>query len=390
MKRLMTVLLALLSISILAQPQSIAAENMTTSVLCDSTQGSNYLRAYVLYSTPGPLIDETWGHAALRIVCEDQQIDNAYTSIPVGEISEQLGTFIAGHCQSKVDIITTASYVERYATQGRGVNAYELNLPIEVKQQLWLQMEERLNQSPQQFDFVRKACAQTVFRWVTSAIDSDSLQYGRWAPKFDNNIKELLKDGIPNPWVLLIADGVMGGETTSTDLSHEDRVILPYDLVEVLQRATAYGQPLLTHEPEVLLVQTRPEPERTSQIAPTICMLVWLLLMMITLFTPNRWIQYFGWSIQFILGLFFAYLVLISDMPGTEWNWLLIPLNPLPVLCWHWRRYWAFPFGIICLVWIVTLMLSPHLVFTLPWYFFVGGVACASFGLHRRSRRHRK
>lgn len=381
----MTVLLALLSIQLWAQKESTTDGG---TIGTDTIQDPNYVRAYVLYSTPGPLIDETWGHSALRVVCAEKQFDQAYTSVPIGEISEQLGTFIAGHSQTQVSLISTQDYVNRYATQGRGVNAYELNLPLEVKLELWQQMEERMKQEPQQFDFVRKACAQTVFRWVISAIDPDSLKYGMWDPKFDNNIKELLKDGIPNPWVRMVMDGVMGGETISTNLTHQDRVVKPYDLVEVLQRATAYSQPLLSLEPEVLLVQTRPEIETTDDSVPTYWMLAWLLLMMTTLFWPNRWVLYFGWGIQFIMGLFFTYLVLGSDMPGTEWNWLLLPLNPLPVLCWRWRRHWSFLFGMGCLLWIASLMLSDHLVFTLPWFVFVGGVACASFGLHKLSRRH--
>jgi len=51
----------------------------------------------------------------------------------------------------------------------------------------------------------------------------------------------------------------------------------------------------------------------------------------------------------------------------TEWSWLLIPFNILPLVFWHWRRYWRIPFGIICLGWALVMSTLPHLMTDWPY-----------------------
>ena len=65
-------------------------------------------------------------------------------------------------------------------------------------------------------------------------------------------------------------------------------------------------------------------------------------------------------SIQSLAGLFFFYLVFISDLPATGWNWLVIPFNPLPLVFWKWRRRWALGFVGILVAWEAYMLLSPH------------------------------
>ena len=65
-------------------------------------------------------------------------------------------------------------------------------------------------------------------------------------------------------------------------------------------------------------------------------------------------------SIQSLAGLFFFYLVFISDLPATSWHWLVIPFNPLPLVFWKWRRRWALWFVGILVAWEAYMLLSPH------------------------------
>ena len=47
-------------------------------------------------------------------------------------------------------------------------------------------------------------------------------------------------------------------------------------------------------------------------------------------------------------------------VPRNVTNWLLIPFNPLPLVFWKWRRYWALPYAVILAVWAACMVLAPH------------------------------
>jgi hypothetical protein len=72
-----------------------------------------------------------------------------------------------------------------------------------------------------------------------------------------------------------------------------------------------------------------------------------------------------------------TYLICFSDLCCTDWNWLIIPFNPLPLIFWHWRKHWALPYAGILAVWCVAmasitlwghvLVDWSHIVFVIVW-----------------------
>lgn len=51
-----------------------------------------------------------------------------------------------------------------------------------------------------------------------------------------------------------------------------------------------------------------------------------------------------------------TYLILFSNLPCTDWNWLIIPFNILPAIFWYWRRYWALPYAGIIFIWCLVMI----------------------------------
>ena len=87
-------------------------------------------------------------------------------------------------------------------------------------------------------------------------------------------------------------------------------------------------------------------------------------------------------SIQTLIGLLMVHLLAVSHLPATDWNWLIIPFNPLPLVLWRWRRCWAWGFVAILLAWEAFMLLSPHqltdpayLVIVLAYIIFYAKVA---------------
>ncbi len=141
-------------------------------------------------------------------------------------------------------------------------------------------------------------------------------------------------------------------------VSPEKTVILSPDFVELFRTAKVNGQPIITGNGEV--VQPYQAPLRSFPITP---MMVALLLSCVAIagwWFKCRWISWLFLSIQTSIGILLTHLLLISSLPASDWNWLLIPFNPLPLLFWRWRRYWAWPFVGVLVVWEAFMLLSPH------------------------------
>ena len=63
-----------------------------------------------------------------------------------------------------------------------------------------------------------------------------------------------------------------------------------------------------------------------------------------------------------MIMMWVAYL----PFPKAHWNWLLIPFNILPAICWKWRKYWALPYATVLAVWGLVMVLVPHMLVDTP------------------------
>jgi hypothetical protein len=89
---------------------------------------------------------------------------------------------------------------------------------------------------------------------------------------------------------------------------------------------------------------------------PLMAVLLLLILALANLFYKRPYIDWGVLAMQTVLGIILVYLMYFSNLCCTSWNWLLIPFNPLPALCWKWRRYWALPYTGILLIWTMAMM----------------------------------
>lgn len=328
----------------------------------------DFVRAYVVVASPGTVMYSALGHACLRLQCDTHGLDYIYSY--EGESSQDnILRFFAGNLMMGCRAIPTQEYLKEYADAGRGVDAYELNLPIAVKQRLWQQMDDRLVSSDVPYDYMNRGCAISVSHWIRDAIDCDSLVFGSWPVSYTCSRKEMGFNALKSEWIKFILSTFTTGEAEYTDLPYEEKITVPVELVEVLQNAQAYGRPLLSKESVELLPKTC-EIENAF-ISPLMVAILLLLISMANVYFHCRYIRWVFWTFQFLVALFITYLVVFSSLPCTQWNWLLIPFNPLPVLLWRWRNYWLLPFMAICALWIIGLLIYPHQILVSAHYVLV-------------------
>lgn len=319
----------------------------------------DFVLASVVVADRGEEIYSALGHACLRLQCPSEGLDYIF-SYEAEDVSHNVLRFFAGNLKMRVKAVPTQEYVDQYRPEGRGVTEYRLNLPIEVKRRLWMQMDLRLEIDPIPYDYMNHGCAVSVLSWLIDAVDEGELEFAPWPEKFGKSRKELGGDAISDVWNHFFVCSFITGESNDTKVANTAKVIVPDDLVEILSKAKAYGNVMLEPQGDVLLEKSA--ELRDTWFTPLLASCIFFFLALLNLFLHSRWLRWMALLPALVLGLFVTYLVLLSDLPCTQWNWLIIPFNVLPLLLWKWRERWALPYAAICGLWVVGLMIYPHQV----------------------------
>lgn len=317
----------------------------------------DFVIASVLVASSGEEIYSSVGHACLRLQCPTHGLDFVFSEESEDTRNKVL-QFFAGNLKMGVRAVPTQKYVDEYAEEGRGVQEYMLNLPIKVKQRLWQQMDGRLEYDDIPYDFLNHGCAQSVLSWLEDAIDTDSLVFAEWSEYYDMTRREMVSKNVVSPWAHVFFTIFIAGDSNNPDVSKSAKVVLPEDLVDVLCKAKAYGKPLLNGTPNTLQKQTK--EIGYTWFTPDMLAIILLLIAIANVFVRKALLRIPVLVIGSAIGCFVLYLLCLSDLTCTEWNWLVIPFFPLPLFAWKWRKHWALPMTAICIVWSIAMVASPH------------------------------
>lgn len=311
--------------------------------------------ASLLIADPGTILYSVLGHACIRLQCPTFYMDYCFSYESEG-VRRKVFSFLSGNLMMGLFAIPTKEYCKHYEEDGRGVYEYTLNLPIEVKRKLWRVLDMHLAEGIYlPYDYLHRGCAITAKNFVKEALGETKIVYDRSLYDTPRSAKEIIggkhtRDAL---WVRFICYFIGSGPEVEELLIGDKQLIVPIDLVNAWQQATVNGKPLLVGEPNIL-VEGKPQTTN-GWFTPMILALLVLILSIANLFWNH---PYFDWVMllaQTLVGCGLIYLVYFSDLCCTEWNWLIIPFNPLLAIFWHWRRYWALPCAIILTAWCVTM-----------------------------------
>lgn len=318
----------------------------------------NFVKASLLIFGPGNELYGCAGHVAFRLECPTFKHDYAF-SYEGESVRNQIFRFFAGKLKMGMFCIPTEKFLAQYAESGRGCRQYTLDLSPAAKIRLWKTFDDlTLKGADLPYDYIKRGCAQSTLQTLLTAIRPERIEPGEWPESFNRSRREILNSYISDsPWTCLLLHMLTGpaGDEAPT---WEHKVITPDDLLGYLQRVRVEGRPILSKPPVELLPQTL---KRTScPVSPMMVAGVFVLLSIVGLFKFKTAIPLILLGVQSLIGILETYVVFVSNLPASSWNWLLIPFNPLPFLFWKWRRYWALPYAVILAVWAACMVLAPH------------------------------
>ena len=380
-KRFYILLLTLLSLwigTLSLSAQIVDAEGQyVDTVFNDNVDrtAEDFVKVSLMIADPGSIFYTVLGHACLRLQCPTFDMDYCY-SYESEDMTNRVLDFLMGKLRMGLFAIPTQDYCNYYAKEGRGVREYSLNLSPEVETNLWRVMDEHLSVGTTlDFDYYKRGCAITCVKFLKKALGNTKIQYDPSLYEYSPTARELGRKYTENARWVLFYWGFIAGEDVSVPLSGDKQLLMPEDLAQAWQQATINGEPLILGEPKVLVEGQSQQSD--GWITPLMAVLLLLLLAIANLFWPR---PYFDWAMlamQSVLGVILIYLMYFSNLCCTSWNWLLIPFNPLPLLFWHWRRYWALPYTLVLVVWVMAMMglaLWGHIL--VDWSHILLVVAC--------------
>lgn len=339
-------------------PLHIIAQN--TEEMNDSVD-NNFVIASILLADPGDVLYSTVGHVALRMQCPTHKLDYVF-SYESEDVKEKVLSFLAGNLKMGMFAIPYEEYLDGFREEHRGVKEYTLNLPLDVKRNLWRVCDEHVAQGAYlSYDYLKRGCAHSTLMMIEEGLGEIQIEYAPWSERIKNHTRRELtetyvKENHPWTWFFL---NMLSNGSINDRCREEDKVIMPMDLVDVLQEAKVDGIQLLsTDSKQILPSEYHPKANWCSPLLVSIVLLVFTISMI--LMKLSKYADYLLLMIQSILGMFTIYLVFFSRLVCTESSMLIVPFNILPLLLWRWRRYWCLPYAIIIGIWIVCALCWPY------------------------------
>lgn len=340
----------------------------------------DFVIASLVVADPGTVLYTVLGHACIRLQCPAFGLDYCY-SYESEDVSQKVLSFLAGKLKMGLFAIPIEEYCAQYRKEGRGVYEYKLNLPIEVKRELWRVMDEHLAEGIRlPYDYYHRGCAFTAKNFVEEALGDDKIVYDKSLYENSYSVKEIWNQYTKKAlWVRFICYFIGGGREVEKPLNGGRQLIISLSLVDAWQKATFNGESLVPNEPTIL-VEGQPQVNDVW-FTPMVLALILLVLSVANLFWKR---SYFDWLMllaQTMVGCFMTYLVCFSDLCCTDWNWLIIPFNPLPLIFWCWRKHWVLSYVGVMLVWCVAmatviiwghvLVCWSHILLVIAWMLII-------------------
>ena len=365
MKRLNIVLL------ILASSAAIWAQEMTVAER-NAAQGFNdtidrlapdFVTVSLCVADPTDFKDDALGmagHAFLRLQCPIFGLDHCF-SYEGERVNDNMYRYLSGQTKMGMFRAQTNDYLEDFHKWNRSVHEYRLNMPPETEQRLWEIMDNHTtNKISLRHDLNKYGCAITVVKFVKQALAETSIIYAHDEQMEQMTRREIgYRSLVNHPW-LRLTSMIFTDNKADDNLPIDEKLIIPADLAEVWQHATVEGKPFATYVGD--MVEGAPLDNSKPWFTPILAAILILLITIGFAFTCYPYWDWFLLGVQAIFGCILIFLWIIMREFGEAAYILMVLFNPLPLILWRWRNYWALPYAIVLAIGIIVLLCLPHML----------------------------
>lgn len=338
-------ILALTGLAVSAQ-EVFAAESASTEA--DSTTRMaealklDSISISILTCTPGTDVYAKFGHTALRVRDVTLNRDAVFN---YGCFDGSANDFVLKFLLGRTDYLLQAEpfdfLVKRYGYMGNGVKEQVLNLTREEANHLLFLLLENIRPENQEYRYVwlYDNCTERARDMVEKAVDG-KVVYGR---KTDSlTIRQMLHECLKeDPWLCFGIDLILGAEVDGQTNRRIQMFLPAFFSAEAeeayIERADGSRVPYLVDTHSVI-EETIVRKEASALTSPVVLFALLLLGAVLLFVKEGKRGRYFPWgdvvlhALQGITGMIVGFLFFFSSHPAVDSNWLVIILNPIPLV----------------------------------------------------------
>lgn len=318
------------------------AGNNTGDTIRHATVLKDTISVSLLTCAPGPLIYELYGHTAIRIKILTTGDDLAFN---YGMFDFRKPNFVMRFIKGETDYMLGVypfdDFLEEYKERGSDVTEQSLNLTPEEKERLLYSLVR--NALPAncvyRYNFFYANCTSKARDMIERCIDGEIVYpYDEKPESFREIIHIYTKN---NPWAEFGQDLLLGAGADKP-ISQREKMFAPLFLKKYVDKAIIVSDNGL-ERPLVNSTKTIKPYKETKQttvffLSPSITFGTLLVLTIILCFIELKTKKIF-WGHELLLrlaqgiaGCIIAFLFLCSEHPTVKSNWLLVILNPIPII----------------------------------------------------------
>lgn len=343
--------------------QRLFALFFTILYLCplSAAQENGQQRVSVLTCSPGEQVYELFGHTALRVVDERRGVDAVFN---YGLFSFDEPNFIWRFVLGETDYLLGATeycyFIAEYSERGSGVTEQVLNL--DSAQTSALIRSLTLNAMPQnrkyRYNFLFNNCTTKARDKILEALGEGArIEYAAASAGDSLSFRDIVHIyTVGCPWYQFGMDILLGAPADEL-AARSGAQFAPFVLMRELSDATlitgAATRPLVASQRQ--LIDAQPRTAVRNNFTPFNAALLLLLFTLVVMLCERRSKRSFLlWDVllmalQGLSGCVLLFMVLFSQHPAVGCNWLLLWLNPLPlillpILLWRVRKNFSLNF----------------------------------------------
>jgi hypothetical protein len=369
LKKITLFLLLVTTVSTAFAQTPILSENARVSVLTCGTGNESY---------------SLFGHTAIRISDPNQFIDLVYN---YGAFDFNTPNFVAKFTKGDLQYFAVAhpytDFINDYTYEKRAVYEQELNIPANLKQKLFDNLNTSLTsgESHYTYKFIDKNCTSMVVDIINKTLDTTAIVKNSDTdityrtilyPYFDGHFYEKLGTSI-----------IFGKKVDQLGT----QIFLPFELQKSLKTVLFKNQ-LLAKENKTLLDLNEASPSSWWNNCYT-----YLLLLGLILFMNRKIINQLYLLLMGLLGVFFLFIGFYSSHHELAYNYNILLFNPilLVLLYFYYKdnKKWIYKLSLLnllCLVgYLLILMNKAHLLIVLP-LIITSGVVLVKLALKNKNK----
>lgn len=322
--------------------QSVASVAQTEQTV----QTKDSVIVSLITCSPGSLVYELYGHTALRVREVGQRQSDWVFNYGTFSFSQPhfMWRFMLGDTDYELGVVPYALFYDAYVREGRGIDEQVLNLTQTEANRLVDALSRNLEpeNATYRYNFFYDNCTTRALRMIEQAVDG---QVDWPQVKANRTLRDIVHEfSNPSPWYKFGQDLLLGAEADSP-ANLQQQQFAPIYAERFATDAKIRGRdgkvrPLVkTH---LTLLPAQPNVEDTFPITPMAAFGILLAIALgISAWGWHKRKLYWQFDVlllmaQGLTGCITTFLLLFSSHPTVGSNWLVVLLNPLPLVLFPW------------------------------------------------------